>query len=45
MNVFNSKALAEATRLTREGRLQEATALLIDPGAGASGRANARTAT
>ena len=35
MNVFNTKALAEATRLTREGRLQEATALLLDPGAGA----------
>ena len=44
MNVFNSKALAEATRLTREGRLQEATALLLDPGTGASGRANATAA-
>ena len=44
MNAFNTKAMAEATRLTREGRLQEATALLLDPAAGAAGRAHATAA-
>ena len=44
MNAYDTKAMAEATRLTREGRLQEATALLLGRGTAASGPAEASDA-
>lgn len=42
MNAINRQAMAEAARLTGEGRLEEATAVLLDAGKQASAASTAR---